>query len=174
MGYNQERIEFLPPPLPSFPLQSLPFFHFLFGGYSAFGLPQEKALSHPDALTNKGIKEAFASTYAAPFRFLRPLFCGSDPCAPLRNCRLDFRPASRRTPDDTMMIVHSNAEQGFWMTIQSNEEDKYIIHIYPYRSIAPMEQEKLIIERNVLMRVINDCLSTQERHKAAPSMFPFL
>lgn len=125
-------------------------------------------------LTDKSIKEAFASTYAAPFRFLRPLFCGSDPCAPLRNCRLDFRPASRRTPDDTMMIVHSNAEQGFWMTIQSNEEDKYIIHIYPYRSIAPMEQEKLIIEKNVLMRVINDCLSTQERHKAAPSMFPFL
>ncbi len=125
-------------------------------------------LSHPPALTNRDIKEAFASTYAAPFLFLRGSFCESDLNNSLRHCRLAFRSVSRLDPDHTMMIIHSNAVPGFWMTVRPNDEGEYIIHIYPYRSIAPMGQEGIIIKKDKLISVINNCLAVGEEHKAAP------
>ncbi len=126
------------------------------------------------ALTNKGIKEAFASTYAAPFLFLRRLFCESDLNDSLRHCRLDFRSVSRLNPDHAMMIIHSNAVPGFWMTVRPHDDGEYIIHIYPYRSIAPMDKKQIIIEKDTLISVMSDCLAAGEGHKTALSTAPFL
>lgn len=126
------------------------------------------------ALTNKGIKEAFASTYAAPFLFLRRLFCESDLNDSLRHCRFDFRPVSQLKPDHAMMIIHSNAVPGFWMTVRPHDDGEYIIHIYPYRSIAPMGEKQIIIGKEALISVMSDCLTAGEERKAASSMAPVI